>query len=72
MDRQIQDLQPEEEGKARDVEIPLGSEQLHVEVVKHVGMQISILAVSRPRILPHLTHSVYRRTGGCAGVVRHG
>lgn len=74
-DPELPDLQPEEKGKAGDEEVPLGSEQLHVEVVKHVGLQNSILVVLRPRILPHLTQRVYRRTCRCGttwlNIVKH-
>lgn len=38
------DSQPEKDSEARDVEVPLGSEKLHVQVIKHVRLQLRICA----------------------------
>lgn len=50
--------QPEEEGEAWDVEVPLGSEQLHVHVVVHVGVHFGILHGLRMRVLLDFTQSI--------------
>lgn len=51
-------LQPQEKGEARDVEVPLGSKQLHVHVVIHVGIQLGIFAGLCPRVLLNLSHGI--------------
>lgn len=54
--------QPEEDGKTRDVEVPLSPEQLHVQVVENVWLQLGIWGDFFIGVLPHLTHSVYDTT----------
>lgn len=51
-------LQPQEEGEAWDVEVPLGSKQLHVHVVIHVRVQLDVFAGLCPRVLFNLSHSI--------------
>lgn len=54
-------VQPQEEREARDVEVPLSSEELHVHVVKHVGVQFGVFGLVSVRVLPHLTQGVCSR-----------
>lgn len=52
------DSQPEEEREARDVQVPLGSEQLHVQVVKHARVELGIFAVLHVGILSDFSHGI--------------
>lgn len=51
-------VQPQEEREARDVEVPLGSEELHVHVVEHVGVKFGVFGLVGVRVLPHLPQGV--------------
>lgn len=50
--------QPEKDSEARDVEVSLGSEELHVHVIIHVRLQLSLRIDSFARVFPHLTHCI--------------
>lgn len=54
------DSQPQEDGKTRDVQIPLGSKKLHVQVVEHIWLQLGIGAVLFRWILSHFTDSIFK------------
>lgn len=52
-------LQPQEQGEARDVQVPLRPKQLHMHMVKHVSIHLSVFTDPSFGVLPHLPHSIY-------------
>lgn len=52
-------LQPQEEGEARDVQVPLRSKQLHMHMVKHVRVHLRVFTDLSSGVFPHLPHSIY-------------
>lgn len=52
-------LQPQEEGEARDVQVPLRSKQLHMHMVNHVRVHLRFFIDLRAGVFPHLPHSIY-------------
>lgn len=56
--------QPQEKRESRDVEVPLSSEELHVQVVEEIGVPAGVLHRLRTRVLLHLTCSISGRSRG--------
>lgn len=51
-------LQPEKDSESGDVEVPLRSEQLHVEVIVHVGQQFGVCSRVSNGIFPHFANRI--------------
>lgn len=53
--------QPKKEREARNVEVPLSSEQLHVHVVVNIRVYFGVVQRLRAGVLVHLSYSIWGR-----------